>query len=79
MRQGLASSKFVHVKREEAVLDAREASIVAEQACLDDFDDEDAAGANAAAQRPCRCSRPLQEEAEEEEGPRAAQSGYVAG
>ena len=37
-----ASSKFVHVKREEAVLDAREAAIVAERACLDDHDDEDA-------------------------------------
>ncbi|CAH0363795.1 unnamed protein product [Pelagomonas calceolata] len=44
-----ASSKFVHVKREEAVLDARNAAIVAEGACLDDFDDEDAAKANAAA------------------------------
>jgi len=44
-----ASAKFVHVKREEAVLDAREASIVAEEACLDAHDDEDAAKANAAA------------------------------
>ncbi len=44
-----ASSKFVHVKREEAVLDARHAAIVAERACLDAHDDEDASRANAAA------------------------------
>ena len=63
-----ASSKFVHVKREEAVLDAREASIVAEEAHLDDFDDEDAAKANAAAGMAMSVRDRFKKKTEEEEG-----------